>query len=312
MSPLTPKQRREVERLVDDHHKAFMVELCGRDMVSTVELERLEKAGLLRLRGDDIASVYVAGTLLGDADESVSKSLGADRLDDMMIRLQRALTRAEREAISVAKTKIGEHIKDLGRRINSKTGQVITNADEDLRQRRLKTLCNQTAQGIASKASVEDIAARVRSITKDSQRDWLKIVQTELHNALEAGKASAIASSLPPGSDPRVFKRPHPDCCSYCKILYLERDGVTPRVFTLSELTANGSNVGRKARRPVLVGRMKTQWRPVIGAAHPFCRCSLYHLPAGMSFDRTGAMMYTGAKKSMSVDVVSIDRASKD
>ena len=63
--------------------------------------------------------------------------------------------------------------------------------------------------------------------------------------------------------------------CDYCRKFYLEPDGVTPKVYKMSELVANGSNYGRKA----------AEWTPTLGATHPNERCELVELPDGWGFE---------------------------
>ena len=48
-----------------------------------------------------------------------------------------------------------------------------------------------------------------------------------------------------------------------------------PRIFLLSELEANGTNVGRKRR----------DWLPTVGAVHPWCREILLDIPKGWGFN---------------------------
>lgn len=60
--------------------------------------------------------------------------------------------------------------------------------------------------------------------------------------------------------------------CKHCKRLHLEDDGVTPRIFKLSEL--EDSNIGKKAH----------EWVPTVGSVHPWCQCQLMVLPDGMGF----------------------------
>lgn len=42
-----------------------------------------------------------------------------------------------------------------------------------------------------------------------------------------------------------------------------------PKVFKLSELISNGTNIGRKVN----------EWKPTVGSTHPWCRCLLRYLP---------------------------------
>jgi hypothetical protein len=70
-----------------------------------------------------------------------------------------------------------------------------------------------------------------------------------------------------------VAKLPYPDACGACLAAYTT-DGVTPRVFTLDELRANGSNAGRKA----------AERRPTLEAFHPRCTCEVCEVPTGYDF----------------------------
>lgn len=69
--------------------------------------------------------------------------------------------------------------------------------------------------------------------------------------------------------------------CSECLKLHLLEDGVTPRVWRLSEV-ANGYH---KKGDPV----------PSIGGLHPHCRCSIVTILPGYGFDGGGKIIYKGA-----------------
>ena len=68
--------------------------------------------------------------------------------------------------------------------------------------------------------------------------------QTELQNARNHAKIDQVykVNKDKPDSEIMVFKRPNPDGCPFCKSVYLENDGVTPKVFKLSEFKKNISN----------------------------------------------------------------------
>lgn len=74
----------------------------------------------------------------------------------------------------------------------------------------------------------------------------------------------AIFTGLDP-SKTVVYKKVTNDgsLCPWCAKFY----GVgTPKLYTLAELQANGTNYGKP----------KSEWKAVIGATHPFCRCELH------------------------------------
>jgi len=93
----------------------------------------------------------------------------------------------------------------------------------------------------------------------DKNKDWARIAHTEINTAVQNGVYQRIKEESDDGADQLVFKRPAPDACRYCKKLHLQSDGVTPKIFKLSELAE--SNVGLKA----------VDWRPVVGSVHPWC-----------------------------------------
>lgn len=73
--------------------------------------------------------------------------------------------------------------------------------------------------------------------------------------------------------------------CKHCKKAYLMEDEVTPRVFRLSDLKANGSNYGLKT----------ADWVPTLGSLHPNCRCSLSEIPQGFGFkENSSTLTYKG------------------
>jgi len=72
--------------------------------------------------------------------------------------------------------------------------------------------------------------------------------------------------------------------CPHCRRLYLKPDG-TPKVFSMKQLLSNGTNYGRKT----------ADWKPVVGATHPNCRCHNNMLPDGFGFDKNGDMEFKNA-----------------
>lgn len=63
--------------------------------------------------------------------------------------------------------------------------------------------------------------------------------------------------------------------CKWCKKFWFLSDGVTPKVYKLSELAANGSNMGKKT----------SEWAPTLGITHPNGRHYLLELPINWGFE---------------------------
>jgi hypothetical protein len=296
---LDDSRKRRIEDLCRDHHLAFIVAILGPDAVSEEEYRRVKSAGFLgrrKLKIDAATVAHILGALTMDTEgEEIAKALPTKTPD---------LSLVEREAISIAKERIGTLIRGLGDKLANTTRQAITEAEGKARMRQLTKVRREVAEGISSRRSIPEVAARLAAATKDASRDWQRIAATEIHNAMDEGRAHAIVQTgVDP--DPLVYKRPRPDACSWCNLLYL--DGKRPRIFRLSELTANGTNVGRRAKHPTHRGVDATEWRAVIGATHPWCQCSLHRLAEGMAFDQQGNLTYVGVKKSLEL-VEELDR----
>ena len=132
-------------------------------------------------------------------------------------------------------------------------------------------LAKELKGGLSNKKTVSQIAHAIAEKTGDWNRNFGRIIETASQTAFEEGKAAEIQRQNP-GEDPDCYKTVFDKACGACIKAYLTGGiGSEPKIFKLSELRANGTNVGRK----------KEDWLPVIGAHHPFCRCSLAYRSSG-------------------------------
>ena len=99
------------------------------------------------------------------------------------------------------------------------------------------------------------------------------------------GEAESIIQGNSPISDDKgdtlVYKRPASDACAKCKQLYLESDGVTPKIFKMSDLLSKGTNYGKR----------QSDWVPTLGVIHPNCMCSLNIMTKNTQFDKGGNLV---------------------
>ena len=312
---LTPTQRRRIHQVIRDGHLAFLAEMFGPTSIDRDDYVRLKSSGAIRgektLPQDvayaahslgALAAVDQIGALAAMKEEAHREAMAPDVMSDDFWRQLRddpqVVTEAEREAVEMLRDRVGQKVRALGARMDEVAGHVIVAAEDELRRRRL---VDRKHLADADRVAAAAVGKKIRSATGDLKRDWLRAAYTEIHNTVEEAKAIVIAHRSGE-RDPRVYKVPRPTACSYCRLLYLKPDGVTPRVFKLSALLANGSNVGRKANRPTFSGRSRTEWKPVVGAAHPFCACSLHFLAPGMGFGKGGKLIKLDVDKSVEVE----------
>lgn len=108
---------------------------------------------------------------------------------------------------------------------------------------------------------------------KSKFKDWSFIKPSVTYvseSVLNEGKVEEIKEQAIKydENDPLVYKVPIFDekLCPNCKKAYLDKNNI-PKLFKLSELEANGTNIGRKQQ----------DWLPVVPAHHPNCRCLLQY-----------------------------------
>lgn len=121
--------------------------------------------------------------------------------------------------------------------------------------------------------------------------DVNRIIRTESWDAKVQGEVDAILEGNSPFSDNRentdVYIRPASNACPHCKRLFLENDGITPKVFKLSQLLKNGKNTGKNT----------DDWLAVLPPIHPHCRCALGIKAEGTRFNEKGDLILKGDSK---------------
>ncbi len=271
--PVNKNQKQRIRAAIRDHHLAYKVEVLGEGSVSKRDLRRLKSKGLLKRPSTAAAkaqtaipAAHMAGTIATSVGDKELKKISPEGFWEYITKAPPKLTKLERSAIRATQDHVGNLITGLGTKVLGVFDATAHAEDQKLRRDYQSIVQEVVATGLAKREGLKVIAASMRKATDDAQRDWERTAYTEINNATEEGKAHSIASRVPKGTDPMVFKRPRPDACRFCVLLYL--DGKRPRLFRLSELSANGTNYQRRAGRPTPGG---TEWKAVVGSTHPWC-----------------------------------------
>lgn len=274
---LTPEQLQEIRKIIEDHHDAFVVNTIGSDTVPPEVLERLQELGLVDTKVESIRDSYIYGQLVAMLQSNKIANMGYNEFKQHLRKNPVPLSEAETHALHMAQQNAGQYCKGLGNRVNVATGDILIEADRALRARTEGIIRDATALNIARRETVQKLKSDLGWATKDWARDWKRIAVTEKNNAMQLGVADYYRDEY--GGDVLVARRPMPSACQHCKRLYLGPDG-QPRIFKLSDLEANGTNVGRKA----------SDWLPVAGSTHPWCQCQTIRVPDGWGFDEEGSL----------------------
>jgi hypothetical protein len=186
------------------------------------------------------------------------------------------LTDEENFSLQNVKDRAYNDISGLGNRMrNSLSNSVLRNNQQQslLVQ---KIIRGKAIKSIELRSGARTLASELSNLTKDWEVDWLRIAYYLTHESYNSGRAQSILKEY--GADSEVYFDVYPGACKKCKELYLkdpEDDNSEPIVFKLSEIIANGNNIGRKV----------ADWLATISPTHPYCRCTINHKKDGFAWD---------------------------
>ena len=131
------------------------------------------------------------------------------------------------------------------------------------------------------------------ALLRDKVANWEKrydlIVKTETNRASNWGGVDAILHNNPSKTpeEIHVYKTGihnanSPNICKHCREFWYTQDGA-PKVYTMSELLAGGTNMGKK----------QAAWGPTIDSTHPRCCHTVQELKPGFGFIN-GKLEYIG------------------
>lgn len=188
-------------------------------------------------------------------------------------------------ALKYLKEHAGQFIDKFATKASTDIGTII-NQNLLIHNQQMKSVTKDTlASGVATHKAAKRIAQELRAKTKDLYKDWDRVVTTEMAQAQNLGALDAITENSKGKAHNEIYvykigviddKR-----CKVCEKLWTLPDGVTPKVYRLSELTANGTNYGKKT----------ADWKATVETTHPNCRDFLMELPISWGF-QNGALTY--------------------
>lgn len=268
---LTVEQINELLSIIERNQSVVIAKEFGIDFLTDEDKIRLKNSGidwdaLYKPELDTIYSSFNLGMLSEALGLAQTKLVTYDMLKDYISGGEYIpLTKKELFTIQNIKMQAFNDVKTLNGRIFRDVNNILI---EDSIQEQQKFIREELEAGYKKKQTVRQIANKIAEKTGDWSRDFDRIIEYASNTAMENGKADMIENNY--GEDVKVYKRVYESACKHCIRLYLTGGiGSEPRIFTLKELRANGSNIGRKT----------DEWKPVIGSTHPYCRCSLHYVP---------------------------------
>jgi len=169
------------------------------------------------------------------------------------------------KAIKYLLSSAGQFIDKFADKQVAEIGAIVQNQLMAHTQQMRDTVKEEITEGVLRSKSSGAIVQAIKDKTQDYFKDWDRVVTTEITNAFNLGAVDAIIENHrdeKSHDEVMVYKQVVLDIktCRWCKEFWLNADG-SPKVYKLSELVANGSNMGLK----------QANWVPTIPATHPNC-----------------------------------------
>ena len=292
--PVTSKQLHKIRDIIASYHSAFVVNAVGPEAVAKDVLDKLKAMGLVDIKLASAKDAYLYGQALAAATDPAIANMSFAEFMAHVRKNPVALSDIEKRAATFAQHQAAQYVVGLANKVSTQTGQLLIEADSQLRTKTQAGIRDRTAENIQKRETVKQLKSDLGWMAEDWSRDWDRIAVTEKHTTMQRGLADHYSERF--GKDVYVAKRPMPTACTHCKRLHLGDDG-QPRIFKLSTLEANGlNNFGRKA----------ADWLAVIGATHPWCQCQMIRVPEGWGFNEEGQMVPGGKLGQHVVDEVEL------
>lgn len=276
MAKLTRSQIKQIQKIISDHMEAIGLLLVGDGQPSP---RLVKKLGLPKSISDLITDSYKYGKLAILEGKDLS-NMSEEDVKKLMRTLK--LTPSQKHSIEYSKIKAQQSIDSMTQRLTTNIVTMAIQSDLNMHEA-IKQVIPAAMENDTPRYKV---IQQLREMTGDMERDWHRVAHSEMFDAKLQGEAEAIMNNESPFSNKKgdtfVFKRPAKNCCNKCRQLYLEADGVTPKVFKLSELMANGTNYGKK----------QADWVATLGILHPNCMCVLNIMPPDTEFDSQGNLVF--------------------
>lgn len=268
---LTPQQTNSLLEIIHNNQSMNIGREFGLEYLTDYDKAVLEQFGvdldqLYSPSTDTIYSSFHFG-LLSDALNQLHL---ADKLNynDLHEYISRGeyipLTEQEIASINSVKLQSLASLRSIGNKIFQDINQILPDSSRSTQEEFIK---KELEDGVRYKKTVREIANEIAHKTGDWSRDFDRIIQYTSQTAYEAGKAAALQRQY--GEDMLVYKQVYPGACKYCIKMYLTAGiGSQPKIFKLSTLISNGSNIGKKV----------VDWLPTLDPIHPYCRCNLMYL----------------------------------
>lgn len=271
------KQIDDLLSIIKLDNNIFIATNVGIDFFSALDRELLFSNGLnlIDFEKSTLEEQFRFGILSIILGDEHFKSMTFDQIKGLIWSKQYLpLTSLEKEVLSNVLNFSYSQLKGLQNRIVQDYETFFIEQDDNLRILYENNISTEAEISIKKRESVKQLASRIGHKTKDWSRDLGRISDYIIQHSFDKARITKIVEKF--GSDAQIYKNVYAGACKHCIGAYLTGGiGSEPKVFKAIDLINNGSNIGKKV----------SDWLPVIGPLHPFCRCTSHYLQNGQKWN---------------------------
>lgn len=238
----------KIRNIIKVFHLNYLYHLIGEEYLSKEEIKFLkDEMGKDKFKKGEIPildKIFILGKL--------SQKLGINNVNEIdKVDFDKFVTK---DSIPNFKIKDKKTIDQLKKQAYLDVLNKQYTTEKELRQIVLNEENNNPSGNISIKNINKEITEKFK--------DWSYIkpsVEYISESVFNEGRADEIIDENG-GDDPYVYIISRPDCCKHCRRVY--QTGGIPKIFKLSELQANGTNIGIKN---------PNNWKPTIPCLHVHC-----------------------------------------
>ena len=276
---LTPKKLQQLLEIISLNHKVFGVQVVGEGQLTFEDHKLFKKYGInlneIKQKYPELLRSFHWGRLSQLLRNKAPQVAEKDFMEYLYRGQYIPLNQSEKYALNYVENKCFNHIKNLEQRIGQTVTNIFNENDPNLRISYEEAIRDSVKRAVIERKGVQSIVSDIGHKMNDWERDLGRIAETELNDAMQYGRAEQIKRE--DGADTEVYKTVYPGACRHCIRLYTTRGiGSKPIIFKLSELVANGTNIGKKV----------ADWVATVGSTHPWCRCQIEKILKGYVWDQ--------------------------
>lgn len=267
MKFLTPQQIEEVLKIVDRYTLTFIAQSVGTSVLSKDDKKVLKDAGIdlskLKFHDSEVVQAFKFGLLSDAIGHSASKQMTYKQFkESLKSGTFIPLNKTETAMVQSLQYNTYSHVNKMGGNIKNDIRTGIVEVDRNGMARAGVVVRDAVKEAVEKRRSVSEVVSILGKKTEQWNRDLLKIAEYNMHEAFNRGRLSSMERT----GAKKIYFDVYPGACKHCIGAYLTGGfGSEPKVFSIAEIKANGTNIGKKAK----------DWLPTLGPVHPYCRCTV-------------------------------------